>query len=282
MSWRLSEVVVEGFWYQNICTLTDDWVKNIRNRVHILLGEGENGRRSTLIVKAIGVLIVFSILLAILAAEPVIRGPNLNFLAKLDLVVAILFLVEYLSSLWIAPLRNGARKGVRGALDFAITPMAILDLVAIAPTILGFITPELYLLRVIRLVRIGRIGRSKRVQKSVRHFNHAITSKREELQISAIYSAVVISLSSAFMYLVEGSVQPEQFGSIPRCLWWSVITVTTVGYGDVSPETAAGKIVAAITALFGIAVIAIPIGIVSSGFTDSLSLEKVNLDSKNG
>jgi len=282
VSWRLSEVVVEGFWYQNICTLTDDWVKNIRNRVHILLGEGENARRSTLIVKAIGVLIVFSILLAILAAEPVIRGPNLNFLAKLDLVVAILFLVEYLSSLWIAPLRNGARKGVRGALDFAITPMAILDLVAIAPTILGFITPELYLLRVIRLVRIGRIGRSKRVQKSVRHFNHAITSKREELQISAIYSAVVISLSSAFMYLVEGSVQPEQFGSIPRCLWWSVITVTTVGYGDVSPETAAGKIVAAITALFGIAVIAIPIGIVSSGFTDSLSLEKVNLDSKNG
>ncbi|MEJ6659220.1 MAG: ion transporter [Synechococcus sp. ChSW.bin.154] len=275
-------MVVEGFWYQNKCTLTDYWVKNIRNRVHILLGEGENGRRSALIVKAIGVLIVFSILLAILATEPVIRGPNLNLLAKLDLVVAILFLVEYLSRLWIAPLRNGARKGVRGALDFAITPMAILDLVAIAPTILGFITPELYLLRVIRLVRIGRIGRSKRFQKSVRHFNHAITSKREELQISAIYSAVVISLSSAFMYLVEGSVQPEQFGSIPRCLWWSVITVTTVGYGDVSPETAAGKIVAAITALFGIAVIAIPIGIVSSGFTDSLSLEKVNLDSKNG
>ena len=275
-------MVVEGFWYQNKCTLTDDWVKNIRNRVHILLGEGENGRRSALIVKAIGVLIVFSILLAILATEPVIRGPNLNLLAKLDLVVAILFLVEYLSRLWIAPLRNGARKGVRGALDFAITPMAILDLVAIAPTILGFITPELYLLRVIRFVRIGRIGRSKRFQKSVRHFNHAITSKREELQISAIYSAVVISLSSAFMYLVEGSVQPEQFGSTLRCLWWSVITVTTVGYGDVSPETAAGKIVAAITALFGIAVIAIPIGIVSSGFTDSLSLEKVNLDSKNG
>ncbi|MCH9772253.1 MAG: ion transporter [Cyanobacteria bacterium] len=257
-------------------------MKNIRTRVHVLLGEGESGRKSTFVVKAIGVLIVFSILLAILATEPVIRGPNVDLLAKLDLVVAILFLAEYLSRLWIAPLRDGARKGLRGALDFAITPMAILDLVAIAPTILGFITPELYLLRVIRLVRIGRIGRSKRFQKSVRHFNHAIASKKEELQISAIYSAVVISLSSALMYLVEGSIQPEQFGSIPRCLWWSVITVTTVGYGDVSPETAAGKIVAAITALFGIAVIAIPIGIVSSGFTDSLSLEKANLDSKNG
>ena len=257
-------------------------MKNIRNRVCVLLGEEQSGRKSTFVVKAIGLLIVFSILLAILATEPVVRGPHLDLLAKLDLVVAILFLVEYLSRLWIAPLRDGARKGVRGALDFAITPMAILDLVAIAPTILGFISPELYLLRLIRLVRIGKIGRSKRFQKSVKHFNHAITSKKEELQISAIYSAVVICISSAFMYVVEGSVQAEQFGSIPRCLWWSVITVTTVGYGDVSPETAAGKIVAAMTALFGIAVIAIPIGIISSGFTDSLSLEKTDLDSKSG
>lgn len=84
------------------------------------------------------------------------------------------------------------------------------------------------------------------------------------------------------MYVVEGSVQTEQFGSILRCLWWSVVTITTVGYGDVSPETAAGKIVAAMTALFGIAVIAIPIGIISSGFRDSLSLEKTDLDSKSG
>ena len=250
--------------------------------LHFFLVEWGNNRKSSFVVKAIGVLIVFSILLAILATEPVIRGPNVDLLAKLDLVVAILFLVEYIFRLWIAPLRDGARKGFRGALEFALTPMAILDFVAIAPTILGFITPELYLLRVIRLVRIGRIGRSKRFQKSVRHFNNAIASKKEDLQISAIYLAVVIILSSALMYLVEGGVQPEQFGSIPRCLWWSVITVTTVGYGDVSPETAAGKIVAAITALFGIAVIAIPIGIVSSGFTDSLSLEKANLDSKNG
>ena len=179
-------------------------MKSLRNRVRVSLGEGKNSSESTLLVKAIGLLIVFSIALAIHATEPVIRGPHLDLLAKLDLVVAILFLIEYLSRLWIAPLRDGARRGVRGVLDFAVTPMALLDLVAIAPTILGFITPELYLLRIIRLVRIGRIGRSKRFRTSVRHFNHAITSKREELQISAIYSVVVISISSALMYLVEG------------------------------------------------------------------------------
>jgi voltage-gated potassium channel len=235
--------------------------------VRLSLGEGENSGKNTWIAKVIGLLIVFSILLAILATEPVIRGPHLDLLAKLDLVVAILFLVEYLLRLWIASLRDGARRGARGALDFAITPMAILDFVAIAPTVW--------------LVQIRRIGRSKRFRKSVRHFNYAIASKREELQISAIYSAVVISISSVSMYLVEGAAQAEQFGSIPRCLWWSVITVTTVGYVDVSPQIAAGKIVAAMTALLGIAVIAIPICIISSGFTDSLRSEKEKLDSKN-
>ena len=116
-------------------------MESLRHRVRVLLGEGQGGRKSTLIVKAIGLLIVFSIVLAILATEPVIRGPHLDLLARLDLIVAILFLVEYLFRLWIAPLRDGARRGVRGALDFAMTPMALLDLVAIAPTILGFITP---------------------------------------------------------------------------------------------------------------------------------------------
>ena len=72
------------------------------------------------------------------------------------------------------------------------------------------------------------------------------------------------------MFLVEGGVQKEQFGSIPRCLWWSIITVTTVGYGDTYPITAQGKLVAALTAMCGITVIAIPIGIISAGFTESL------------
>ena len=81
------------------------------------------------------------------------------------------------------------------------------------------------------------------------------------------------------MYLTEGSVQQEDFGSIPRCLWWSVVTVTTVGYGDTYPVTAIGKLIAALTAICGIAVIAIPIGIISAGFTDSLGSETSKEDS---
>ena len=249
------------------------FVSTFRERLfHSLNSEHKKGI-ATNVVKVIGALIVVSIFLAVIATEPVVRTLHGSLLAKLDIIVAIIFLLEYLVRLWVAPLRNGARRGIYGAWDYAITPLAILDLVAIAPTILGFITPELYLLRIIRLLRIGRIGRSKRFRKSIKHFNKAITAKREALQISAVYTGVVITISSILMYIVEGGVQEENFGSIPRCLWWSVVTVTTVGYGDTFPVTVLGKLVAAMTAICGIAVFAIPIGIISAGFTESIGSE---------
>ena len=254
-------------------------VITFREKVFRSLDADDSNKNATNAVKAIGLLIVFSIGLAVLATEPVVRSSQGDLLAKLDITVASIFFAEYIARLWVAPLRNGARKGLRGTWDYAITPLAILDLIAIAPTILGFISPELYLLRIIRLVRIGRVGRSKRFRKSIRHFNNAISAKKEALQISAIYSGIVISVSSILMYLAEGSVQQESFGSIPRCLWWSVVTVTTVGYGDTYPVTAIGKLIAALTAICGIAVIAIPIGIISAGFTDSLGSETSKEDS---
>jgi len=246
-------------------------MSTLRKQVFHWLGAGESNKKTTLAVKAIGLLIALSIVLAVIATEPIVRSSYGALLVKLDISIAVIFLIEYLARLWVAPLKEGARKGGKGALDYAITPLAILDLIAIAPTILGFITPELYLLRIIRLARIGRLGRSKRFRKSIKHFNKALSAKKEPLQISAIYSAIVIIFSSILMFLAEGHVQQEQFGSIPRCLWWSIITVTTVGYGDAYPITALGKIVAALTAVCGIAVIAIPIGIISAGFTESLA-----------
>ena len=202
---------------------------------HSFNSEGERGV-ATNAVKAIGLLIALSIGLAVVATEPVVRSSLGDLLVKLDIAVAIIFLVEYILRLWVAPLREGARRGIRGAWDYAITPLAILDLIAIAPTILGFITPELYLLRIIRLARIGRVGRSKRFRKSIRHFNEAITAKKEALQISVIYSGIVIAVSSILMFLAEGNIQKEQFGSIPRCLWWAVVTVTCLLYTSPSPR----------------------------------------------
>ena len=248
--------------------MTQTPVTRLRQTLFKLLQDDD---RTTVLEQAVGVLICVSIVLAILATEPAIRAHHLYLLQSLDLGLAICFLIEYIARLWVAPLDPSNRKGLTGALHYACSPIAILDLIAIAPTLIGLITPELYILRVIRLVRIGRLGRSNRFRRSLRHFHRALYAKRNELQISSIYTAVVLLISSSIMYIVEASAQPEAFGSIPRCLWWSIITVTTVGYGDVSPVTTVGKIVASFTAIAGIAVIAIPIGIISSGFSESFS-----------
>ena len=251
-------------------------MSSFREKLFQALYAEDDKRKATVTVQVLGLLIGFSIILAIVATEPVVRSSQGGLLINLDIAVAVIFLIEYLARMWVAPLRKGARRGLRGACDFAMTPLAILDLIAIAPTILGFITPELYLLRIVRLVRIGRVGRSKRFRQSIKYFNRAIAAKKEALLISAVYSGIVITISSILMFLAEGSIQNEQFGSIPRCLWWSVITVTTVGYGDTYPVTALGKIIASLTAICGIAVIAIPIGIISAGFTESLGSETCN------
>lgn len=246
-------------------------VSQLRRQLFSALGEAGPQGRSTSLVKAIGLLIVVSIVLAILATEPIVRYEYLSLLRNLDIAIAFLFSIEYLARLWIAPLRPGSKKGVAGLITYALSPLAILDLAAILPTFIGMVTPEFYLLRIIRLIRIGRLGRSAKFRQSIRHFHYAISSRKHEFQISAIYTGMVLLGSSVLMYLAEGGVQEESFGSIPRCLWWSLITVTTIGYGDTYPVTPEGKLVASATALLGITVLAIPIGIISSGLSDSIN-----------
>ena len=140
---------------------------------------------------------------------------------------------------------------------------------------------EFYMLRIARLLRISRAGRSTRFKKSIKHFNYAITSRWQELQIAIVYSGVLLLGSSTLMYLVEGETQPAAFGSIPRCIWWSVSTISTVGYGDAIPQTMPGKFVAGVTALLGIGVVAIPTGILAAGFSESISKnEEIKNDSE--
>ena len=153
-----------------------------------------------------------------------------------------------------------------------ISPMAIIDIIAIVPSFIGVRT-ELKILRIIRLLRILKIGRSEKFKQSIFHFNYALRSKSQELQISTFYTILLLLISSTFMYLAESSIQPELLGSIPRCLWWSITTVCAVGYGDSIPITALGKTIASVTSLMGIAAIAIPTGILASGFSESLSVQ---------
>ena len=250
----------------------------IRRKIFILLGEDDPQGKSTSLGKAIGLLIIFSIILAVLATEPGIRSQHLSLFRNLDIVIAVVFSIEYLARLWTAPLKPGSGGGVSSVIKYAFSPMAILDLIAVVPVFIGMITPELYALRIIRLIRIGRLGRSERFRTSIQRFHYAIALKKNELIISSIYTGAILFVSSVMMYIVEGGVQSDQFGSILRCLYWSLMT--TIGYGgDVSPITSVGKLVASIVALLGIAIIAVPVGIISSGFSDAIREDGSKLNS---
>ena len=175
-------------------------------------------QRMSLFNRSIAAAIVISIFFSILATEEAIQAKYEDHLMRLDWIIAILFCIEYCIRLWVSPLDGRYGKGVRGVVNYVLSPLAMVDVIAILPTFLGFISPELYTLRVFRLVRIGKIGRSRRFKEGLYYFNQAIKSKTQELQISATYTLMLVLLSSTFMYLTESKVQPELFGSIPRCI----------------------------------------------------------------
>ncbi len=252
-------------------------MNNFRNKLFDQITNKNIGTKTSLFNKISGVTIFVSIFFAVLVTENQIDykfGDQIDFI---DWIIGGLFCIEYLCRLWVAPLQEQYGKGVQGILRYVFSPMAIIDVIAIIPSFIG-VRAELKILRVIRLLRILKVGRSEKFKESIFHFNYALRSKSQELQISTVYTLLLLLISSTMMYLAESSIQPELLGSIPRCLWWSVTTVSAVGYGDSIPVTAAGKIIASLTSLMGIGAIAIPTGILAAGFSESIGIQSKSLE----
>jgi voltage-gated potassium channel len=123
------------------------------------------------------------------------------------------------------------------------------------------------LLRIFRLLRILRLARLGRFSVAMRHLSQAVIDRREELLLSLMLAVFILVFSAAGMYLLEGDNDPQAFGSIPRAMWWSVCTLTTVGYGDICPHSVAGKILGGLTSIAGIGLIAMPTGILAAAFS---------------
>lgn len=211
---------------------------------------------------------LIAVFVAIIETEASISGAHRLLFLCLEVVFATLFITEYLARLYAAG-ENPKYAGVRGRLRYMVTPGAIIDMLALLPSILSFGAYNGFLLRVLRVVRLLRVARLGRVSAAWDALAEALHRRRFELGLSGAVAAMLLIFSSGLLYLVEGEVQPETFGSIPRALWWSVATLTTVGYGDVTPITSLGKLLAGFTALAGIGLIAMPTGILAAAFSDA-------------
>jgi voltage-gated potassium channel len=224
--------------------------------------------------------VAFSSLAAVFETEPTIQDRAPLAFSYFELAIALLFLVEYLCRLWVQG-ENPKFRGIRGRLRYALTPAALVDLVSFLPSLVIPIVPGMsnfMLLRVFRLIRILRLARLGRFSLAMRHLVEAVGERREELLLSLMLATMVLVFSSAAMYLIEGEGNPAAFGSIPRAMWWSVCTLTTVGYGDIYPHTVLGKICGALTSIAGIGLIAMPTGILAASFSNAFQRSRVRRD----
>lgn len=230
---------------------------------------GAKGQGLTRTQLASAVLIVFSVLFAIVRTEPVVEGHLGEWADRIDLLIVSAFSIEYLARVWSAG-ANPAFHGLRGRLRYMSTPMALVDLIAILPFVLGM-GGQSFLVRIIRLFRVLALSRLLRYSEAMRLVLQSIYQRRYELTFAMGLALTAIILAAGALYSVEGDIQPEVFGSIPRALWWSICTLTTVGYGDAVPVTVLGKMFAALTAISGIALIAMPTGILAAAFSEAFA-----------
>lgn len=229
--------------------------------------------------RALACIIVLSVITALLDSEPSLSQGRESLFGTLELMFGGLFLLEYLARLWTSAESPHYGPGLSGKLKYVRSPAAILDFLALLPLILGPVGNEAYMFRLFRLARVLRLAKLGRFSSAMHSLSEAVRSRRYELLMSAAFAGLLLLVTSTLLYLVEGEAQPDNFGSIPRAMWWSIATLTTVGYGDVYPVTALGKVLAGLTAITGIGLIAMPTGILAAAFSDAMQRQRERGDS---
>lgn len=199
--------------------------------------------------------IVASLVAIMLESVPAFRVQHVDILHTIEWVFTIFFTLEYLLRLWVSP----------RAKDYAFSFLGVVDLLAIIPTYLSLIvvgSQFLLVIRAIRLLRIFRILKLVRYMKGATQIGAGLNASKEKIFVflSAVVTMVVIL--GTLMYMIEGG--QNGFDSIPRSIYWAIVTLTTVGYGDIAPGTILGQFVASLIMILGYSIIAVPTGIVSS------------------
>ena len=198
-----------------------------------------------------------------------------NFLRKFEIFSIIIFTIEYILRLWTSTLLYPDKNSFVARIKYIFSLMAIIDLVSILPFYLPFFfSVDLRVLRALRLFRLLRILKVNRYTHAMQKVLFVIKNKSTELISSIFVIFILMLISSVLMYSVESPVQPEVFKNGFSGLWWAVATFTTVGYGDIYPITSVGRFLSAIIALLGIGLVAVPTGIITSGFMEASSKEE--------
>jgi voltage-gated potassium channel len=215
-------------------------------------------------------LIALNVAAVMLETVQPVRERFATALLRFEIFSVGVFTVEYVARLWSCVEDRRFSAPVSGRLRFALGPMSVVDLLAVLPSWLGFMGFDLRFLRALRMFRLARVAKAARYVRAIQLLGGVLRDRREELVVTTGLLLVLMVLSGSVVYYAENPSQPEAFSSIPVSLWWAVATLTTVGYGDIYPITALGRLAGAITAMLGVGLLALPTAILGSGLVEAL------------
>ncbi len=211
------------------------------------------------------------LLLIILSIVPLMFVKTYPVFRVIEIVTLVAFIIDYVARWFTADIE--LRRGWRSYLDYPFTPMAIIDLLSILPG-LNLINPSFKLLRLTRLLKIVRLLKVFRYSSKIMMFIRVLQKERHVLFAVLMLAMFYVLITALIMFNVEPRINPETgevtFNSFFEALYWATVTLTTVGYGDIFPVTDVGRIVAMLSSLFGVAIIALPSGVITASYLEEL------------
>jgi voltage-gated potassium channel len=248
-----------------------DSIRELRHRVYQVLEQGAVGDLLSVAVdRFLVALILINLVAVALESLPQLATRYALLFAAIEIVSLIVFTAEYFLRLWTAVEHGPHRhlKATRARLKYALSPAGLIDLVAVLPFWFAMLVPDA--LRVILVFRIVRFLKIARYSPAMRSLLDVLYRERRALFGSFTILLGTALVAAALMYLAERHAQPDKLGTIPDAMWWAIITLSTIGYGDVVPVTVLGKLIAVVSVFLGMIMIALPVGIIATAFAEQI------------
>lgn len=251
----------------------------LKRSTYMLLERGFEGKAGSKIVSGfIVALIIANVCAVILESYAPIGTAYTAEFHLFNVVSVIIFTIEYFARIWVCNVAGPLKSmgSFKARVKYILSPVALIDLIAIAPFYLAFIVPiDLRFLRMLRMLRLLKLTH---YFKGLRLLANVLKQELPSIGAALIIMVVLVILSASVIYSVEHQAQPDVFDSIPSAIWWSVVTMTTVGYGDITPVTFLGKFFAIFIMLLGVGVVALPAAMLAARFGDELRIKKKYLE----
>lgn len=242
--------------------------RNLRMKIYnLLFSPTEGGRLHDLVERGLICVVAVSALIVTLETVPSLQLRFHAQFASLDLMVGSIFLLEYGLRIFSITCDRQYAPPLIGRLRYAVTPGALIDLLALLPLLLFFAGWDLALLPVLRLFRMLKLVRHS---SALALIADVVRDERPTLQAAVFILLVLTTLAGTGVYFAEHSVQPDRFSSIPASMYWAVVTLTSIGYGDVYPVTVVGRAMTMVLAIASLGMVALPAGIIATAFSERL------------